>query len=157
MTDQERATFAHMTEATPEDMALFYTIQEHNISAFPARLLSMLALLADKHDGSPIDSYGSRPLSPMRMTPMTRLFLSRCSTILVSWSPSRTTPRYQPPFSSPTSPRARIGWSNIMLCSSDITTAKPPARITTRVRSSRTSRTTKPVSTSVKSTTNVRV
>ena len=24
---------------------------------FPARLLSMLALLADKHDGSPIDSY----------------------------------------------------------------------------------------------------
>jgi len=57
MTDQERATFARMTEATPEDMALFYTTRERNISEFPSRLLSMLALLADKHDGSPIDSY----------------------------------------------------------------------------------------------------
>ena len=57
MTDQERASFARMTEASAEDMALFYTVQERNVAQFPARLLSMLALLADKYDGSPIDSY----------------------------------------------------------------------------------------------------
>ena len=57
MTDLERATFSRMTESTPEDMALFYQIQDRNIAAFPSRLMSMLALLADKHDGSPIDGY----------------------------------------------------------------------------------------------------
>ena len=46
-----------MTAATPADMDLFYRVKERNRAGFPSYLMSMLAQLADKHDGSPIDGH----------------------------------------------------------------------------------------------------
>jgi predicted HD phosphohydrolase len=57
MTNSERATFNRMTEATPEDMAIFYRVKDLSRAEFPSHLMSMLALLAKKSDGSPIDGY----------------------------------------------------------------------------------------------------
>lgn len=57
MNQLQRADFRRMDECSPRDMEIFYQVREHNIAAFSTHLMSMLALLGDKFDGSPIDGY----------------------------------------------------------------------------------------------------
>ena len=57
MPTPKRASFRRMDECSPEDMEVFYRVRDRNVAAFASRLMSLLALLADKFDGSPIDGY----------------------------------------------------------------------------------------------------